>query len=110
MRTRQWSGTLTQAIDHVPIEIEDRTGYDRDLFRHWIDADGDGCDTRAEVLISEAEDAPTVGSGCCAVRRPLVLLLRGCLTDLGVRPRHRPHGPAGRGLGLRGALLDGVPT
>jgi hypothetical protein len=59
-----WSGTLTQAIDHVPVATEDRTGYDRDLFHLWIDADSDGCDTRAEVLISEAEEAPTVGSGC----------------------------------------------
>lgn len=46
------------------IEPEYASGYDRDLFRHWIDADGDGCDTRREVLIVEAVTTPQVGSGC----------------------------------------------
>ena len=59
-----WSGTLTSSISHLAVAGEDRTGYDRDLFKHWVDADGDGCHARNEVLISEAEEAPSVGSGC----------------------------------------------
>jgi hypothetical protein len=59
-----YSAPLTTAISDLPVSSEARTGYDRDLFPHWVDADGDGCDTRREVLISEADDPVTVGSGC----------------------------------------------
>ena len=59
-----YSAPLTTAISDLPVASEVRTGYDRDLFPHWVDADGDGCDTRREVLISEADDPVTVGSGC----------------------------------------------
>ncbi|MPZ94650.1 MAG: DUF1524 domain-containing protein [Propionibacteriales bacterium] len=59
-----YSAPLRTAVADLPVAVENRTGYDRDLFNHWIDADGDGCNTRYEVLIAEADDPPTVGSGC----------------------------------------------
>ena len=46
-------GLLT-ALDCVPIAAEHIGGYDRKLFKHWIDADHDGKNTRAEVLIAES--------------------------------------------------------
>lgn len=56
--------TLVQLLRLLTIAPENRAGYDRSLFRHWIDANGDGCDTRREVLIAEAVVPPTVGGGC----------------------------------------------
>jgi hypothetical protein len=59
-----YSAPFMTAISDLTVATEVRTGYDRDLFPHWIDADGDGCNTRNEVLIAEADDPVTVGSGC----------------------------------------------
>jgi hypothetical protein len=59
-----YSAPLTTAVASLPVAAENRTGYSRDLFPHWIDADGDRCNTRNEVLIAEAVTKPAVGSGC----------------------------------------------
>ncbi len=48
---------LAIATDHVG-------GYERALFKLWIDADSNGCNTRAEVLIQEAIVKPTIGKNC----------------------------------------------
>lgn len=56
--------TLQQLISQLVVAGEQGDGYDRDLFRHWIDADGDGCNTRREVLIAEAKVKPTVTGDC----------------------------------------------
>ena len=56
-------GLLT-LLESLAVEAEQPNGYDRGLFRHWVGADGDGCDTRREVLITEAVTAPAVGGRC----------------------------------------------
>ncbi|MFF3505374.1 HNH endonuclease family protein [Streptomyces sp. NPDC003247] len=55
---------VRDALEALPVQVEDRTGYTRDQFRHWIDADRDGCSTRNEVLLEEAVTAPEQGARC----------------------------------------------
>jgi len=55
---------LEYLLANLVIEPEWPSGYSRDLFRHWVDADGDGCNTRREVLILESTEPVTIGANC----------------------------------------------
>ncbi|MBD8870551.1 HNH endonuclease family protein [Nocardioides donggukensis] len=61
-----YSAPLDTAIGDLRVAAEVRTGYSRSLFPHWVDDDGDGCHTRNEVLLAEADDPPTV-TGTCTI-------------------------------------------
>ena len=54
-----YSAPLVTAISNLPVATEVRTGYERSKFKHWVDADGDGCSTRFEVLDIESETSVT---------------------------------------------------
>lgn len=48
------AGTAAAALAALPVARENRTGFRRDLFPFWIDADRDCQKTRDEVMIAEA--------------------------------------------------------
>lgn len=50
-----------RVLNSLPVVPEQASGYDRDLFRHWSDLDGDGCDTRESVLIDERVEGRVTG-------------------------------------------------
>ena len=56
--------TLLAGLTLAP---EVTSGYDRDLFKHWVDADRDGCNAREEVLIIESLDPVELSSTCRAL-------------------------------------------
>ncbi|MFI8194837.1 HNH endonuclease family protein [Streptomyces sp. NPDC085946] len=55
---------LHDAVQALPAAEESRAGYQRNSFRHWVDADRDGCSTRNEVLLEEAFLAPEQTAPC----------------------------------------------
>jgi hypothetical protein len=63
-RTRRVDAPFPRAVRMLRRAPERGVGYDRELFVHWTDADGDGCDTRDEVLLAEAVRRPRVGDDC----------------------------------------------
>ncbi|MGQ4483449.1 HNH endonuclease family protein [Streptomyces sp. SAS_276] len=55
---------VRDALAALPVSDESRAGYERTKFKHWTDADKDGCNTRMEVLKAEAVTAPSQGPNC----------------------------------------------
>ena len=60
----------TRALDvlaTIRIERERGGGYDRSLFPHWLDVDGDGCNAREQVLKRDSVTLPQVDPVDCFV-------------------------------------------
>ncbi|MFJ3841969.1 HNH endonuclease family protein [Streptomyces sp. NPDC090054] len=57
------------AVSALQLATEDRTGYQRTSFKHWNSGANaaDGCNTRMEVLLAEAVQAPEIGPGCTLI-------------------------------------------
>ena len=69
---------ISQANAVELIVAQDKVdGYERSKFKHWIDADKDGCDTRAEVLIEEAVVKPKIGPKCKIIGGQWIALTTG---------------------------------
>lgn len=56
--------SLAELLRAIAIAPEHQAGYKRGLFPHWTDADGDGCDTRDEVLLRQAVKQPAIRGNC----------------------------------------------
>jgi hypothetical protein len=58
--------SISIALKTLKIAPEDRTGYVRTKFTHWVNSDGNklGCDARKEAIIRDAITKPKVDKGC----------------------------------------------
>lgn len=57
--------TATDLLEKLVVAQESNGPlYKRSYFKHWIDADKDKCDTRAEVLIQESVSVTKRATGC----------------------------------------------
>jgi hypothetical protein len=76
-------GESGELLDRLVIAPEGPdAGYGRELFPHWVDADGDGCDTRSEVLIEESRSLAQVDRfGCTVIAGDWVSVYDGSATD-----------------------------
>ncbi|WP_262406023.1 excalibur calcium-binding domain-containing protein [Protaetiibacter sp. SSC-01] len=61
------TGNANSLLSSLIVKSPSTTPYDRSYFDHWIDADGDGCNTRQEKLIAASEVPPTYNPSGCTV-------------------------------------------
>jgi hypothetical protein len=59
------SSSALGLLDFLSVSPESNSNtYDRELFKHWVDKDGDRCDTREEVLKSESTSEVKTDKNC----------------------------------------------
>ena len=61
------AGSTAALLASITVENEYTSGYARELFPHWKDLDGNGCDTREEVLIRDSQTKAQVDPFGCVV-------------------------------------------
>lgn len=62
--SKGWDELITQLVK-APETNEDT--YNRDLFKHWVDANKNGCNTRHEVLKAESLTPTTTQNRCTVI-------------------------------------------
>jgi hypothetical protein len=99
---------LAEAVDRLPLGTESRDGCSRDKFRHWnaVADPTDGCHPRAEVLLHEAIEPPTVGAGCRLEGGSWYCYYDGVTVTPASGPGIDHMVPLAEALGQRGVGLD----